>query len=267
MKTNIPKIIHYVWVGKKEKNDLAKHCIESFKKFCPEYEIMEWNEDNFDVDAHPQVKKALEEKNWAYASDIIRVWALYQYGGIYLDTDLELTKPLDDLLDYDMFLCYESKYWFGTAVLAAKKHHEVLKKIYARYDHENKITFNTNPLTVHAFTAVLRKYYGLKPNGKKQVLDNILLLPEDYFFPINYMTLKKKITNHTYGIHYYGTSWHNKSQKAGTSIAKVSRKLLGKHIFSIFEKIVGNSFYKKLKKEFNELERKGKINGLYYTDN
>ncbi|VEU80428.1 glycosyltransferase family 32 protein [Haploplasma axanthum] len=250
----IPKIIHYVWVGRKEKSELALKCIESFKTYCPEYKIIEWNEDNFDVSSNEQVRIALEEKNYAYASDIIRVWALYKYGGIYFDTDLCLTKNIDELLNYDGFLCYESKYWFGTAVIGFIPKHKVLEKIYKRYEQPAKIGFNTNPLTVHAFAAALRFYYGLKPNGKLDVINDILLLPEEYFYPINYMTLKMRKTNNTFGIHYYGSTWHNKAQKRSVSFARGSRKILGKHVYSFFERIVANSYYRKLKKEFMRIE-------------
>lgn len=246
----IPKIIHYVWVGEKEKNDLFYACLSSWKRHLSDYEIKEWNEKTFDVDNNYQVKKALQQKNYAYASDIIRVWALKEYGGIYFDTDLMVLKNLDHLLNYDMFLSYESKYWLGSAVIGSVKEHPVLNLIYQRYDTKDKINFNTNPLTVHAYTAALRFLYKFKPNGKLQEFNNIITLPSEYFYPINYMTLKKEITEKTLGIHYYVGSWHTDKQLKGFNFAKGSRKILGKHIFSFFEKLVAINYNRKLKKDF-----------------
>lgn len=250
----IPKIIHYVWVGGQEKNDLAYECIKSWKKHCPEYKIIEWNETNFPVEESSQVKKALEEKNWAYASDIIRVWALKEYGGVYLDTDVLLIKNLDNIMNAELSLCYESKYWFGSAVIAAVKNHPAIELIWKRYDHNHQINFKTNPLTVHAYAASLRYLYAFKPNGKTKEFTHFKALSSDYFYPVNYMTLKEKITIDTIGIHYYKGSWHSAKQAKGFNFAKISRKILGKHIFSLFEKMVAYSFYRTLKKEFIKLQ-------------
>ena len=99
----IPKIIHYVWVGEKEKDDLFYACLESWQKHLSDYKIMEWNEKTFDVSSSYQVQQALKQKNYAYASDIIRVWALKEHGGVYFDTDLLIVKNIDTLLNYELF--------------------------------------------------------------------------------------------------------------------------------------------------------------------
>lgn len=252
----IPKIIHYVWVGGNQKNEMALHCIESWKKFCPEYKIMEWNEKTFDVENNHQVKKALENKNYAYASDIIRVYALKEYGGIYLDTDVELIKNIEEFLDQKLFLSYESKYWFGSAVVGTIKDHPAINLIWERYNNDDDINFNTNALTVHAYTSSLKFLYDFKPNGKTEQHEMFKALSSDYFYPIDYMTLKKNFTNNTYGIHYYKGSWHTKKQLKGFNFAKTSRKILGKYIFSIFERIVARSYNKKLQKEFKKITGK-----------
>lgn len=256
MKKKIPKNIHYVWVGNNEKSELAIACINSWKKHLKDYTFYEWNESSFDVDSNYQVKKALEQKNYAYASDIIRVYALKEYGGIYLDTDVLLLNNLDNLLNNELFLCYESKYWFGSAVIGASKDNPVINLIWERYLNDNEIKFNTNALTVHAFTSALKYLYNFKPNGKTYKFNDIKLLSSDYFYPINYMTFNKKLTNNTIGVHYYNGSWHNKKQKQGFGIAQISRKILGKSIFSLFEKIVANSYHKILNKEFIKIEEK-----------
>lgn len=255
MKTNIPKIIHYVWVGGQEKPEAVLKCIDSWKKNCPDYTIMEWNENNFNID-NIQVRKALSEKNWAFASDIIRVWALYQYGGIYFDTDLELIKPIDNLLTYKAFFCYESPYWLGTAVLAAIPKHEIFKRIYERYEIDANIKFLTNPKTVHAFSAVLRYDKHVKLKNNFIVLENdVALLPRDYFYPLNYMTLACNITDNTYGIHYYKGSWHTKAQKRSNKFALKMRRIFGNTIFSWFEKMIADMFYLMLKKEYKKIDK------------
>lgn len=250
----IPKIIHYVWLGGQEKNELAKSCIRSFNAYSPDYLIMEWNESNIGEINNYQVNEAIKNKNWAYASDIIRVYALIKYGGIYLDTDVFLIKSLDELLSHELFLCYESKYWLGSAVIGAAKEHPLLVLIYQRYLNNNPIKFNTNALTVHAYTAGLKNLYGFKPNGKTLINENYTVLSSDYFYPIDYMTLKEKRTDNTYGIHYYAGSWHDKKQVRGFNFAKSSRKILGRRIFSLFEKIVANSYNRTLQKEFKNIK-------------
>ena len=106
---NIPKIIHYCWFGKNEKPDIVKKCIDSWKKILNEYEIIEWNEKNFKIDSNKFVKQAYDSKKFAFVSDYVRVYALYNYGGIYLDTDVELLRPLDELLKDKMFCGWESR--------------------------------------------------------------------------------------------------------------------------------------------------------------
>lgn len=254
---NIPKIIHYVWVGGKPKPEHVLTCIKSWEKYCPDYQIKEWNEHNFDVENHPFVKQAFEQKNWALMSDVIRVWALVNEGGVYFDTDLELVSSIDDLLECDAFLSYESPYWFGSAVLATVKNHPIFTRVLKRYDYVRPIGFHTNPLTVHAFTAVLRYDYGFKPNGKKIMMnDRIFLLSSEYFYPQHYMSGKLKTTEHTKGIHHYYSSWHSTSQSRSQRFASLSYKILGRHIFKIFEWIVARSYYRVLKKEFIKMDQK-----------
>ena len=103
MVNKIPKIIHYCWFGKKDKPDIVNHCINSWKKVLDDYEIIEWNEDNFDVESNTYVKQAYESGKFAFVSDFVRIKALYDYGGIYLDTDVEVFKKFDDLLDNESF--------------------------------------------------------------------------------------------------------------------------------------------------------------------
>ena len=250
----IPKILHYIWLGGQQKPESVLKCIASWKKFCPDFEFIEWNEARFGLGRSPIVDYALSKKNWAYAADVIRVIALKEYGGVYFDTDVELIAPIDDLLVYDAFLGYESRFWAGSAALGSIPHHPLYQMLVDRYVYEEKIEFLSNPFSVHAFSAAMRLLYKVKFDGKFKVVENIALLPEPYFYPINYMSLKMKKDQNTRGIHYYQSSWHNKEQKRGARVAYLARKFLGRHIYGFFEKIVANDFYVKLKKQFKRIE-------------
>lgn len=255
MKT-IPKIIHYVWVGNNPKPETVLECIESWHKHLPDWQIIEWNEERFDISSNRQVKLAIDTGNYAYAADIIRIYALKEYGGVYLDTDVLLIKPLDSLLVNTLFLGYESKYWFGTAVIGSVKNHPVLNLIWQRYTGSHQLKFSTNPLTVHAFASAIRFLYKYKLNGKTTEFNNMLFLSEEYFYPINYMSLKENITENTIAIHYYAGTWHTSSHQRSFSFARFFRKILGKKIFSFFEWIVSRRFNRILIKEFKKIRRK-----------
>ena len=124
MLNTIPKIIHYVWVGDKEKPDSVYKCIESWKKFCPDYEIIEWNNEKFKKIKNPYSTQAFENKKWAFVSDYIRLYALYNYGGIYLDTDVEITQNIDKFLVHDFvsgFEKWENIFSPITAFMGSKK--------------------------------------------------------------------------------------------------------------------------------------------------
>lgn len=249
IETKIPKILHYIWLGGKEKPASVLKCIESWKKFCPDYEVIEWNEERFPKGKSKIVDYAISVKNWAYAADVIRVVALETYGGVYFDTDLELVAPIDDLLKYDAFFGYESKFWVGSAALGSVPHHPMYQKLVKRYFFEEDIKFLSNPLSVHAFSAFLRMDYKVKLKGQLIETNNMIILPEPYFYPINYMSLKEKRTENTRGVHYYASSWHNKSQQRGARVAYAARKVLGSLIYGFFEKIVADNFYRRLKKQ------------------
>lgn len=250
----IPKILHYIWLGGKEKPASVLKCLESWKNYCPDYQFMEWNEERFGLGRSKIVDYALSQKNWAYAADVIRVVALKEFGGVYFDTDLELIAPIDDLLQYDAFMAYESKFWVGSAALGSIPNHPLYQMLEKRYLYEQDIKFLSNPFSVHAFTTALKMLYKINFDGKLKVVNNIAILPSPYFYPINYITLKERITKETRGIHYYESSWHSKSQKRGVKVAYRARKILGPHIYGFFEWLVGKHFYVKLKRQFRRID-------------
>ena len=131
----IPKKIHYCWFGRKPLPALALMCIESWKRFLPDYEIIEWNEDNFDVNLYQYAKEAYHMKKYAFVSDVCRLYALKEIGGLYMDTDLEVLKPLDAFLHHNAFSGYESNGYIPTALMGSKKNGEWATDMPVSYTH------------------------------------------------------------------------------------------------------------------------------------
>jgi hypothetical protein len=245
-------------MGGGQKNPLILRCVDSFKRFCPDYEITEWNESNFDVERYPLVKAALADRNWALAADVVRLWAVCAHGGIYLDTDAEIIKPLDGLLDCRAFIGYENKIWLNPATFGAVPNHEFIKKCLDRYDNiDDKISFHSNPLTVHHYGAVAKRHFGLKLNGKRASLDcGLEVYPEDWFCPENYMSGKLNLTENSHVVHHYTGTWFSKKQKAGARFAKTCRRIFGGRVFWLFEKAVAGGYLRALRAEENRAAKR-----------
>lgn len=234
----IPKIIHYCWFGNGDKSELIKKCINSWKKYLVDYEIIEWNESNFDIHSNYYVEEAYKMKKYAFVSDYVRLYALKVYGGIYLDTDVELLKSLDDFLEYESVLGFESQNRISTATLFFKKNHPLIEEWIATYDkrhfiQNNKVDSSTN---VSHLTKIL-KNKGLKLNGEYQIIqeDSIIIYPKEYFSPYSLGDKKIRRTEKTVCIHWCDGSW-------------VSGKIAIKHNFIKFvKKVIGTSNYEFLK--------------------
>ena len=176
----IPKIIHYCWVGNKSKPQSVLYCIESWKKFCPDYEIREWNESNYDFNKNVYMKQAYEAKKWGFVPDYARLDIVYQYGGIYLDTDVELIKGLDKLLNQTAFMGFENTgdgeffvncgHGFG-----AEPHHDIIRAARDLYDDVQFLkedgTYNLVPSP--NYTTQTLKKYGLIQENKDQNLPDM----------------------------------------------------------------------------------------------
>lgn len=170
----IPKIIHYVWMGRGEKSKHIKQCMKSWKKHLKDYKIIEWNEDNFDISSHPFVKYAYENKKWAFVSDYIRFFAIYNYGGVYFDTDIVMVKDIDDLLNNKVFVGYESDDAPFTAVFGSVANHEFAKMILDYYDKIDlrKFKFNFDDNNTLSVSKMLIENYGCKTGNVEQLLKN-----------------------------------------------------------------------------------------------
>ena len=225
----IPKIIHFVWLGKGEKNTLAKKCIQSWQKNLPDYKIIEWNEDNFDVNSNLFVKEACEAKKYAFASDYIRLYVLYTYGGIYMDTDVEVLKDLSKFLKLKAFSGFESYTDIPTGIMASEKGLPIFKEFLSYYDNKHFILSNgkyNDISNVQIMTDICKKY-GLKQNNTKQTIQDFTLFPKDYFCPKDAKTLKMMITKNTYTIHHFNGSWNTSFQRKRHFVYAYIRRLLG----------------------------------------
>lgn len=210
----IPKIIHYCWFGGKKKNDEVKSCIDSWHSMCSDYEIIEWNETNFDINTVPYVKEAYQQKKWAFVSDYVRLYALEKYGGIYLDTDVEIIKSLNSFLQNKTFFGAESKYSICTAVIGAEKNASFVDELLTMYNGIHFINQQDMDLTPNSqrIYKYLEKNYSYKCSEKVVNLDNCTIYPKDYFSPINCYTYKKEITVNTHCIHWFAGTWKNKNE-------------------------------------------------------
>lgn len=209
----IPKKIHYCWFGGNPLGEKEIKCIESWKKFCPDYEIIQWNESNFDVSYIPFTKEAYEAKKYAFVSDVARLKIIYEHGGLYLDTDVEVVKSFDNLLDSEIFLGFENKEYINTGQgFGSEKGNDFVKEnldVYSslRFLNEDG-TFNM--IGCPKITTKLLLNRGLIQNGLYQNLDGIEIFPTEYFNPYNYVVDKLYKTENTYSIHWYSNSWGNK---------------------------------------------------------
>lgn len=238
MIVSIPKVIHYCWFGGNDKPSLAKKCINSWKKFCPDYDIIEWNETNFDVYQNDYLKWCYDNKKWAFLTDYIRLLIVNEQGGIYFDTDVEAIAPLDDLLNYEAFYGFENSSAINTGQgFGAVKGHVSVKLMIEQYealkpDENGNFPLITCPkLNTDALVPL-----GVKLNGKKQIINNMLILPVDYMNPYNDETGIMTKTKNTVSIHWYSKSWLTKKVILRSKLTKPLHRIFGKDFFKRFRK-------------------------------
>lgn len=234
----IPKIIHYCWFGKGDKPQDVIEYIDGWSRMLPNYQIVEWNEDNFNVDINDYVKEAYEAKKYAFVSDYARLFALYHQGGIYLDTDVEVFKPFDDLLDNDVVLGFEEANYIATSTICARKNSAFINEFMCIYHKrpfilpsgECDLTTNVTKLTT------LLEKYNLVLDGKNQsitaknnevitVLDRVKFSPYDYLHNIDYSD------DTSYAVHHFGATWASSSSKLKKAVKGLIIKLLGSNNF------------------------------------
>lgn len=236
----IPKIIHYCWFGNGPKGKKEIKCIESWKKFCPDYKIIEWNESNIDISSNDYIKEAYANKKYAFVTDYVRLYAMYNYGGIYMDTDVEIIKPIDDFLLDKAFSGFESSGLIPTGIMASEKGFKLYKEFLDYYTDKHFVKENgTLDMTTNVtiMTNILEKY-GLVLNNCKQTINEWTLYPSDYFCPLDNSTGKLNITSNTCTIHWFAKSWVSKKDKNISRVTKVFHRIFGENCFNWLNKIL-----------------------------
>jgi len=243
----IPKVIHYCWFGRNPLPPLALKCIQSWKKYLPDYEIKEWNEDNFDVKSIPYTKEAYEAKKYAFVSDYARFWILYNYGGLYFDTDVEVIKSMDDIISKGAFMACENEVYSDRTLLAVAPGlglgcdsglllYKEMLDLYATLKFI-KDDGSLNLKTIVEYTSEILVKYGLKNVNNIQQVSGIWIYPKEYFCPIDYQTKKCNITYKTRTIHHYAESWHNRREKMKNIIIRILGKEIVNYLVTIKNRI------------------------------
>lgn len=226
----IPKKIHYCWFGRGEKPEAAKRCIASWRKHCPDFEIIEWNEDNCAYLSMPFMAQAYSAKKYAFVSDVMRLIVLEEHGGVYFDTDVELIRSIAPLLGDEGFIGFENdEYVASGLVLAAQAQHPVIKAMISEYAKLDFINADGSMNAVgcpHINTAVFKRF-GLIPNGQEQLVAGMRVYPADYFNPLDSLTGRLRKTARTYSIHWYSMSWLPPQIRLKARAGRLWRRITG----------------------------------------
>lgn len=226
----IPKIIHYCWFGGNPIPEKDRRCIESWKKMCPDYEIKKWDESNYDISKNSYMKEAYDAKKWGFVPDYARLDIIYNHGGIYVDTDVELIKNVDDLLENHAFMGFEDgKHVSPGLIIAAEPHHETIGKLMDIYTDRHFLkedgSLDLTPSPTMNTDFLMER--GLLPNNKMQTVSDITIYPTEYFCPKDYYSGKLNETENTYSIHWFNASWQSPHRKRMLKV----RRLLGDDVY------------------------------------
>lgn len=236
----IPKIIHYCWFGNKKLTSQAVNCIKSWRKYCPSYKIIQWDESNFDLKYNPYVCEASESGKWAFVTDVVRLYVLYNYGGIYMDSDVEVIKPLDDILQFNAVSGFQDESYIPTGIMASIKHHHFIKDLLDEYNgihfRRNDGTFDLKTNCDRITSICLKK--GLNLNNKFQVVDDLTLFPSDFFCAKNRITGRINITENTYTIHHFAGSWITDENKRNIRIYSFLIWIFGEDVAKLIYKTI-----------------------------
>lgn len=242
-KNNIPKKIHYCWFGGKSLPSQAIKCINSWRKFFPGYEIIEWNESNFDVDVFEYTCKAYEAKKYAFVSDMARLFILSQYGGIYFDTDVEVVKPFENIIEKGGYLGIEasgSEFRVNPGLgFACVKGSPVIGGILDVY---KRLTFDETKLkycNIVTLTTDFLLKKGLQKINEVQSIDDITVYPQDYFNPCDMSTGKIKISPNTMSIHHFSASWVDKGSLLRGRIYRLINRCFGNNTATLVRDVFG----------------------------
>lgn len=235
------KTIHYFWFGNNPKSELIEKCIASWKKYFPDFEIKEWNESNFDVRQNKYISQAYDAKKFAFVSDFARFKILYEQGGLYFDTDVEVIKPFYDLLSHEAFAAFETEEFVAPGLVLWVKNpgNSMLSEILETYSNLEFINADGSQNTVTIckyFTDMLRNHGLQKNNGTVQLCGSFSVFPRDYFCPFDDLTGVMNKTGNTCAIHWYAKSWMNKKDILRNKFTRIIHRYLGVDFFGRFRK-------------------------------
>ena len=244
----IPKIIHYCWFGRNPLPESAVKCIDSWKKFFPDYEIKEWNEDNFDVNIIPYTKEAYEAKKYAFVSDYARMWILYHHGGLYFDTDVEVIKSMDDIVARGPFMGVEVDAVDGNTpavapglCLGVTAEHVVYKDVLDIYHPLHFVledgTYNSYAIVRITSDALCKN--GMKPTNELQEVAGVWIYPREYFNPLDDNTGRLVITENTRSIHWYTKTWLGQQNPIRTWIVRRIHRYFGNDSLGWLKRVLG----------------------------
>lgn len=237
----IPKVIHYCWFGHNPLPELARRCIATWKKFFPDYVIKEWNEDNFDVGMIPYIRDAYQEEKFAFVSDYARYWILYQYGGLYFDTDVEVIRPMDDIVGKGPFMGIEvpgkgNQYpqvapGLGLGAEPGMAFYKDMLDYYADLQFYRE-DGSMNLVTIVQYNTKVLISFGLQKTDDIQEVAGMSIYPVDYFNPMDSLSRRLTITDNTRSIHRYAASWTGKSHLRKV-FSRIVHRLFGKRLILI----------------------------------
>ena len=240
LKSDIPKKIHYCWFGGEQLPILAIKCIESWRKYLPDYEIIEWNEGNFDVNCNNYTREAYDSKKWAFVSDYARLKILYEHGGLYFDTDVEIINDMSHIISEGSFMGFETDTIVGPGLgLASAPKLDLYEEILKDYDgsHFLKADGTYDFTTIGDRITRILKEHGLRKTKDIQIVCGVNLYPKDYFNPLDMKTGRLNITQNTVSIHHYMASWESRGRLLRGKVYQFLRRRFGKNIADLVRSI------------------------------
>lgn len=233
MSIGVPKIVHYCWFGGKPKPASVERYLANWRSLLPGYEVMEWNEGNFDVDAWPYARQALQAGMYAFVSDVARLHALHEKGGVYLDTDVEIRRSFDALLSGDVVLGFEEGFYIATSTMVAPPRSRLIGDFLESYKGRQFLGVDGRPdqtTNVQVLTSMLVAS-GLRRDGSAQRLDwrgeTVSILERECFSPIDYPNGIDYTDARTFAVHHFGQSWAGLGVRARSSLRKILIRLIG----------------------------------------
>lgn len=231
----IPKIIHYCWFGGKGLPPLVKKCVRTWKKYLPDYQFILWNEKSFDINSNEWCSQAYAAKKYAFVADYVRLIALYNYGGIYLDTDIKLLKTLNGFLHHEAFMGFERDNILSMGVMGVVKGNKLIAELLDYYNQPFSLEVITkSESNAVVATKYMEEKYNLKRDNSKQIIDGIHVYPKTYFNPMDYWGNWDK-SNNTVCVHLYMGSWLPKSEQKKLKFRKTLFFKVTKHLYDTFK--------------------------------